>query len=132
MSDKEASMGHLSPIPAVAEIRFSRGEVDNLVPTKRGNRLAERHGFYVTKLAPSEETEIQETAQDIRELVAPALDSAALEPLIQGLAGKLWRRQRAYADLIENGIVRVAKPPRSCPTSRRLSGTSEPISKRSR
>jgi hypothetical protein len=83
-------------------------EQNLLPPVGQGNRLAERHGFYVSKLAASEHAEIQATADAIRELVP--IDSDALEPLIQGLAGKLWRRQKAYADLIANGIVRRGKP----------------------
>jgi hypothetical protein len=58
-------------------------------PVEQGNRLAERHGFYISKLAASEAAEIQEAADAIRELVP--IDSDAIEPLIQGLAGKLWR-----------------------------------------
>lgn len=82
-------------------------EQNLLPPVAQGNRLAERHGFYVSKLAASEDAEIQETAEAIRELVP--MKSAALEPLIQGLAGKFWRRRKAYSDLLANGLVRRGK-----------------------
>lgn len=71
---------------------------------QRGNRVAARSGFYVRELSPSEHGDVQEIADAVRDLCPVEADE--LEPLIQGLAGKLWRRKRAYADLIDNGIVR--------------------------
>jgi hypothetical protein len=56
-------------------------------------------------LSPSESDEIAEIASAIRERTP--LDSDALEPLVQLVAGQLWRRSKAYADLEANGVVRV-------------------------
>ena len=82
--------------------------IENLqaVPFERGNRLAERHGFYATVLAPVESEEIEAIAEAIREL-SPLNAGVALEPLIQLVAGQLWRRRKAYADLEANGVVRA-------------------------
>jgi hypothetical protein len=38
------------------------------IPFEKGNRLAERHGFYATVLSPIESAEIAEIADAIREL----------------------------------------------------------------
>jgi hypothetical protein len=80
--------------------------IDNLrpVPFEPGNQVARRHGFYVEQLSPAEDEDVQTIADAIREL--SPVDAEALEPLVQGLAGKMWRRKRAYADLIANGVVR--------------------------
>ena len=75
------------------------------IPAQPGNRLAERHGFYVTALSPIEDAEIEEIASAIRDL--SPVDADALEPLIQLVAGLLWRRRKAYADLEANGVVRA-------------------------
>src|SRR5690242_3584308 len=77
----------------------------NLTPAPQGNRLAERHGFYSTILTPVEQGELLEIANALRELTP--LDTEALEPLVQLVAGQLWRRRRAYADLEANGVVRA-------------------------
>jgi hypothetical protein len=74
------------------------------VPFANGNRLARRHGFYTTRFSPSEDAEIQEIVDALRDVVP--LESDSLEPILQGLAGKLWRRQRAYDDLCKHGVVR--------------------------
>jgi hypothetical protein len=73
-------------------------------PFEAGNDVAVRHGFYVSQLAPSEAEEVQAIADVIREL--SPIHGEALEPLVQGLAGKLWRRKQAYADLVEHDVVR--------------------------
>jgi hypothetical protein len=73
-------------------------------PFENGNRLAECHGFYATILQPVEHAELAEIADALREL--SPLDTEALEPLVQLVAGQLWRRRRAYADLEANGVVR--------------------------
>jgi hypothetical protein len=75
------------------------------VPFAEGNRLAERHGFYSSVLTPVEDAEVAEIADALREL--SPLDSEALEPLVALVAGQLWRRRRAYADLEANGVVRA-------------------------
>ena len=75
------------------------------IPFERGNRLAERHSFYATVLSPVENEEIGELAAAIREL--SPLGAEALEPLVQLVAGQLWRRRKAYADLEANGVVRA-------------------------
>ena len=73
-------------------------------PFEAGNDVAVSHGFYVSQLAPTEAHQVQEIADAIREL--SPIYGEALEPLVQGLAGKLWRRKQAYADLLDNGVVR--------------------------
>ena len=73
-------------------------------PFAPGNRAAERHGFYATVLSPVESDDLAEIADAVRELCP--LDAEALEPLIQLVAGQLWRRRRAYKDLEANGVVR--------------------------
>jgi hypothetical protein len=75
------------------------------IPFERGNKSGERHGFYSAVLAPVESDEIREIAHAIREL--SPVDADAAEPLIQLLAGQVWRRRRAYADLQANGVVRA-------------------------
>ena len=65
----------------------------NLSPAKAGNRLAERHGFYARILSPVEQSELSGIADALREL--SPLDTDALEPLVQLVAGQLWRRRRA-------------------------------------
>src|SRR5437773_10285087 len=77
----------------------------NLTPVGPGNRLAERHGFYSTVLTPVEHAELAEIADALREL--SPLDTDALEPLVQLVAGQLWRRRKAYADIEANGVVRA-------------------------
>ncbi len=69
-----------------------------------GSRKRGRHGFCVEQHSRAEDAEVQTIAQAVREL--SPVDAEALEPLIQGLAEKLWRPKRAYADLIANGVVR--------------------------
>ena len=78
------------------------------IPAQPGNRLAERHGFYVEQLSPIEGAEIEEIATAIREL--SPVDADALEPLIQLVAGQLWRRRKAYTDLEANGLIRARGP----------------------
>jgi hypothetical protein len=75
------------------------------IPFQKGNRFAERHGFYATVVTPVESDEIAEIANAIREL--SPLEAEALEPLIQLVAGQMWRRRKAYADLEANGVVRA-------------------------
>jgi hypothetical protein len=75
------------------------------IPFERGNRLGERHGFYVAALAPLESDEVEEIASAIRERTP--LDAQALEPLVQLVAGQVWRRRKAYLDLEANGVVRA-------------------------
>jgi len=75
------------------------------IPAQPGNRLAERHGFYATVLAPAELAELAEIASALREL--SPINSDGLEPLVQLVAGQLWRRRKAYADLEANGVVRT-------------------------
>jgi hypothetical protein len=84
----------------------NRGEMSakTLVAPPAGNRRAERHGFYVRQLRPLECDEVSEIADAIRAL-AP-LDADGLEPAIQLLAGQIWRRKRAYADLHRHGVTR--------------------------
>jgi hypothetical protein len=77
----------------------------NLTPVGTGNRLAERHAFHSTVLTPVEHEEPTEIADALREL--SPLDTDALEPLVQLIAGQLWRRRRAYADLEAHGVVRA-------------------------
>jgi hypothetical protein len=75
------------------------------IPFEKGNRLGERHGFYSKILAPTDLDEVDEIASALRELTP--LDSDALEPLVQLVAGQVWRRRKAYADLEANGVVRA-------------------------
>jgi hypothetical protein len=83
------------------------------IPFEKGNRLAERHGFYATVLSPVESDEIAEIADAIREL--SPLDAEALEPLIQLVAGQMWRRHKAYADLEAKRSCARAHPGRVDP-----------------
>jgi hypothetical protein len=76
----------------------------NLIAPERGNQLARSHGFYSKHLSPLEDAEVAEIANAIRAL-AP-LDADGLEPAIQLLAGQIWRRKRAYADLDRHGVTR--------------------------
>jgi hypothetical protein len=75
-----------------------------LVAPEPGNQLARTHGFYARYLTPLEDAEVEEIAGAIRQL-AP-LDADGLEPAIQLLAGQIWRRKRAYADLQRHGVTR--------------------------
>jgi hypothetical protein len=75
------------------------------VPFEAGNQVARTHGFYSAVLTPVEQDELAEIADALREL--SPLDTEALEPLVQLVAGQLWRRRRAYADLEANGVVRA-------------------------
>lgn len=75
------------------------------VPFERGNKLGERHGFYSQILMPVDHAEVAEIADALRDL--SPLESDALEPLIQLVAGQVWRRRKAYADLEANGVVRA-------------------------
>src|SRR5438067_380650 len=74
-------------------------------PVRTRNRLTERHGFCSSILARLEQDGVKEIASALRHL--SPLDSDALEPLVQLVAGQLWRRRRAYADLDANGVVRT-------------------------
>lgn len=85
--------------------------VENLrpAPFERGNKVGERHGFYSQVLNPVDNDELAEIADVLRELTP--LDADALEPLVSLVAGQLWRRRRAYADLDANGVVRARGKP---------------------
>jgi hypothetical protein len=73
--------------------RAERGHYEaNPVRARRGNKLAERHGFYSKVLAPAELDEVDEIATVLRD-VSP-LDIDALEPLVMRFAGQVWRRRR--------------------------------------
>jgi hypothetical protein len=74
-------------------------------PFENGNRVAQRHGFYARVLSPVELDEVEEIAGALRDL--SPLDADALEPLIQLVAGQVWRRRKAYVDLEANGVVRA-------------------------
>jgi hypothetical protein len=76
----------------------------NLRAFEPGNRAAERHSFYATKLTSAESEEIAEIADVLREL--SPVSSDALEPLLSVVAAQLWRQRKAYADLARNGVVR--------------------------
>jgi hypothetical protein len=75
-----------------------------LVAPPAGNRRAERHGFYVRQLSPLESDEVEGIADAIRSLCP--LEADGLEPAVQLLAGQIWRRKRAYADLDRHGVTR--------------------------
>ncbi len=75
-----------------------------MTPVGPGNRLAERHGFCATILTPVEQADLAEIAHALGEL--SPLDTDALEPLVQLVAGQLWRRRRAYADLCRVSVGR--------------------------
>jgi hypothetical protein len=88
------------------------------IPATPGNRLAERHGFYLTKVSLSEEAEIEELASWFGSR-APVQDTDALEPLCQLAAGLSWRIRRGYADLVPNGLTPGARG-RPAPILQRL------------
>jgi hypothetical protein len=67
-----------------------------------GNRATRNGDFYVRILTPLEIEEVADLAEAIRQL-SPVY-SDALEPLVQSLAGLLWRRRKAYARLEEKGV----------------------------
>src|ERR1043166_1800472 len=75
------------------------------VPFENGNQVARTHGFYASVLTPIDHDELAELGDALRDL--SPLDTEALEPLVQLVAGQLWRRRRAYADLEANGVVRA-------------------------
>jgi hypothetical protein len=81
----------------------------NLTPVGPNNRLARTHSFYATALTPIELADVTELADCLRELCP--VNSVAMEPMIALLAGQLWRRRRAYADLAANGVVRAKGKP---------------------
>jgi hypothetical protein len=78
-----------------------------LPPALLGNQRARTHGIYAAKLSPLEDAEVEQLADVVRELCP--LDTAALEPAVQIIAGQFWRLQRAYSDLDENGVIRGRK-----------------------
>jgi hypothetical protein len=75
-----------------------------LVPAPSATRRALRHGAYVSKLPPSENTELAQIAEEIRELTP--VDSPSIEPAIGVLASLLWRQRKLFAFLDEQGLVR--------------------------
>jgi len=76
-------------------------------PVGEGNRLAVRHGFFVTRLDDAEAAEMLELTEDYRER-CPAY-SRSLDPLLELAASISWRLRRANADLATNGLARGAK-----------------------
>lgn len=62
------------------------------------------HGARVTKLTPTENAELAEIADEIREL--SPVDSPSIEPAIGVLASLLWLQRRLLAFLDEHGFIR--------------------------
>jgi hypothetical protein len=73
-----------------------------LLPPPRGNRRAVSHGAFVSRLTPSENEEIAELADEIRELVP--VSSPTVEPAITVLATQLWRYHRLTDYVSDHGL----------------------------
>lgn len=69
------------------------------------NRHAARHGAHVTTFTRSEQDEISEIAHSLRDVCPVRSDS--LEPMLEQLAIRLWRRNRLVEDLMKYGVLRA-------------------------
>ena len=70
-----------------------------------GNTHAVKHGARKEVFTLSEQAEIAELAELVREVTPVQSDS--LEPMIEALAVKLWRRNVLVADLVKHGVLRA-------------------------
>ena len=72
-------------------------------PAPLGNRRAAKHFPYAT-FTPAELEEVGALEDEIRD--ACPVDSPSVEPAISVLAGLLWRRDKLFAYVNDNGITR--------------------------
>jgi hypothetical protein len=76
---------------------------------RKGERRALTHGAFVTKFTPREQEEIEELADEIRELVP--VSSPTVEPAVAVLAVQVWRWHRLTDYVSEHGL-HVGRPDR--------------------
>jgi hypothetical protein len=81
------------------------GNVAHLNRGPPGNQWAATHGARRETFSRHETDEISEIADLIREITP--LASASLEVAIEGLAIKIWRRNRLTDDLMRYGVLRA-------------------------
>ena len=77
----------------------------NLNRGPAGNQHAVKHGARKEIFTLSEQQEIAELADLIREVTPVQSDS--LELLVESLAVKIWRRNVLVADLVKHGVLRA-------------------------
>jgi hypothetical protein len=75
-----------------------------LLPPPKGNRRAVSHGAFVARFTPSEQAEIADLEDQIRELVP--IQTPAVEPLVAVLATQLWRYGRLVEYLSAHAVMR--------------------------
>jgi hypothetical protein len=89
----------------VGGLERKRGGNGSWPPFAAEHRLSTKHGFFSSPLLrEADREEVAEIAGAIVELMPSWHPSFALA--VEGLACKLWRQRRAYADLTANGLVR--------------------------
>src|SRR5689334_20508109 len=84
-----------------------RDNSSNLTPVRtseQASALGSKHRFRATVLLPDEVAEADEIATEIRDAM-PSY-SPCDEPSIAAASALVWRLRRAYADLLEHGVVR--------------------------
>jgi hypothetical protein len=92
-----------APVPSKA--MSNANSLSNLNCGPVGNNHATRHGARKEVFSITDQQELAELAELVRE-VTP-VQSDALEPMIEALAIKLWRRNRLVADLVKHGVLRA-------------------------
>jgi hypothetical protein len=70
-----------------------------------GNQHAVKHGARKEVFTLTEQEEIAEIAERVR-AVAP-VQSDALEPMVEALSVKIWRRNVLVDDLVKHGVLRA-------------------------
>jgi len=73
-----------------------------VLPPPAGNRRAQKHGAFVLRFTPSEQAEIAELEDQIRELVP--VQSPTIEPAVSVLATQVWRYRSLVGYVAEHGL----------------------------
>jgi hypothetical protein len=73
-----------------------------LLPAPLGNQRARTHGAFVAVFSASEQAEVAELAEQIRELVP--VDSPSIEPAVAVLGAQVWRYRKLMEYVRDHGL----------------------------